>query len=70
MTDAVIEAAGERCRASDLPAPASLRPVTMFADLLRRGRERSGFTVEQAARRFGVTPAAYTAIKTGERWPD
>jgi transcriptional regulator with XRE-family HTH domain len=41
----------------------------MFADLLRRDRERSGLTVEQAARRLGVTPAAYRALEASERWP-
>jgi DNA-binding XRE family transcriptional regulator len=44
--------------------------VTMFADLLHRDRERSGLTVEQAARRFAITPAAYRALETAERWPE
>jgi transcriptional regulator with XRE-family HTH domain len=43
--------------------------VTMFAGLFRRDRERSGLTVEQAARSFGVTPAAYRAIEGVERGP-
>jgi transcriptional regulator with XRE-family HTH domain len=43
--------------------------VTMFADLLRQDRERSGLTVEQAASRFGVTPAAYRALEASGRWP-
>jgi len=44
--------------------------VTMFADLLRHDRERSGFTVEQAARRLGISPAAYHALEAAERWPE
>jgi transcriptional regulator with XRE-family HTH domain len=41
----------------------------MFSDMLHRDRERHGLTVDQAARRLGVTPAAYRALETGERWP-
>jgi hypothetical protein len=29
----------------------------MFADLLRSDRERAALSLEEAARRFGVTPA-------------
>jgi transcriptional regulator with XRE-family HTH domain len=41
--------------------------VTTLADLLRRDRERNGLMVEQAARRFGVTPTAYRALEASER---
>ena len=42
--------------------------MTMFSDLLRGDRERSGLTVEQAARRLGVPPVAYRKHEAGERW--
>ena len=41
----------------------------MFSDLLCGDRERSGLTLEQAARRLGVSPAAYRKLEAGERWP-
>ncbi len=41
----------------------------MFGDMLRRDRERWGFSVAQAAWRFGVTPSEYREIEAGERWP-
>jgi transcriptional regulator with XRE-family HTH domain len=43
--------------------------MTMFSDLLRGDRERSDLTIEQAARRLGVPPAAYRKLEAGERWP-
>jgi transcriptional regulator with XRE-family HTH domain len=45
-------------------------PVTMFSDLLLADRERNGLTVEQMARRLGVSPLAYRKFEAGERWPD
>ena len=42
----------------------------MFSDLLRGDRERSGLTVEQAARRLGVPAVAYRQLEGGEWWPD
>jgi transcriptional regulator with XRE-family HTH domain len=41
----------------------------MFSDLLRTDRERSGLTVEQAARRLSVLTVAYRELEAGERWP-
>jgi transcriptional regulator with XRE-family HTH domain len=41
----------------------------MFSDLLRGDRERSGLTVEQAARRLGVQRDVYRKLEAGERWP-
>jgi transcriptional regulator with XRE-family HTH domain len=38
-------------------------------DLLRRDCERAGLSVEQAARRLGVTTAANRDLEAGERWP-
>jgi transcriptional regulator with XRE-family HTH domain len=43
--------------------------VTMFSDLLRADRERSGLTLEQAARRLVVSTVAYRKLEAGERWP-
>jgi transcriptional regulator with XRE-family HTH domain len=37
----------------------------MFSDLLRADRERSGLTVEQAARRLYVSPVAYRKVEAG-----
>jgi DNA-binding XRE family transcriptional regulator len=48
---------------------ARVASVTMFSDLLRAERERSGLTVEQAARRLGVSPVLYLKLEAGER-PD
>jgi transcriptional regulator with XRE-family HTH domain len=42
----------------------------MFSDLLLADRERNGLTVEQMARRLGVSPLAYRKFEAGERWPD
>jgi transcriptional regulator with XRE-family HTH domain len=42
----------------------------MFADLLRRDRERSGLSAEEAARRLGVSRAVYREIEASERWPE
>jgi transcriptional regulator with XRE-family HTH domain len=41
----------------------------MFSDLLRQDRERSGLTLEQAARRLGVRSAFYRKLEAGELWP-
>jgi transcriptional regulator with XRE-family HTH domain len=41
----------------------------MFSDLLRADRERAGLSVDQAARRLGVSPVAYRRLEAGERWP-
>jgi DNA-binding XRE family transcriptional regulator len=49
--------------------PAASQGVTMFADLLHRDRERSGLTLEQAARQLGVTRSAYRALEAAELWP-
>jgi transcriptional regulator with XRE-family HTH domain len=38
-------------------------PVTMFSDLLLADRERNGLTVEQMARRLGVSPLAYPQVR-------
>jgi transcriptional regulator with XRE-family HTH domain len=43
--------------------------VTAFSDLLQRDRERDGLSVDRAARRVGVTSAAYREFEAGERWP-
>ncbi len=40
--------------------------VTMFSDLLRADRERSGLAVVQAARRLGVPLGAYRKLEAGE----
>ena len=42
----------------------------MFSDLLSQDRERSGLTVEQAARQLGVSAVAYGELEAGERWPE
>jgi transcriptional regulator with XRE-family HTH domain len=39
----------------------------MFSDLLRQDRERAGLTIQQAARRLGVSPMAYGRLEAGER---
>jgi transcriptional regulator with XRE-family HTH domain len=41
----------------------------MFAAMLRRDRERWGFSVSQAAQRFGINPAEYDKLEAGELWP-
>jgi predicted transcriptional regulator len=41
----------------------------MFADMLRRDRERWELSVGQAAWRFGVSPAAYRELEAGTRSP-
>lgn len=38
----------------------------MFGDLLRHDRERASLTVEQAARRLGVSAATYGQLEAGE----
>jgi transcriptional regulator with XRE-family HTH domain len=35
-----------------------------------RARSGAGWSVEQAARRLGVSPDAYRAPESAERWPD
>jgi transcriptional regulator with XRE-family HTH domain len=42
----------------------------MFENLLRGDRERNGLTIQQAARRLGVSPMAYGRLEAGERRPD
>jgi transcriptional regulator with XRE-family HTH domain len=37
--------------------------------MLAEDRERVGWSVEQAARRLGVTQAIYREIEAGTRWP-
>jgi transcriptional regulator with XRE-family HTH domain len=41
--------------------------VTMFGDLLRQDRQRSGRTVEEAARRLGVSIREYRELEAGVR---
>ncbi|MDP9331243.1 MAG: helix-turn-helix domain-containing protein [Actinomycetota bacterium] len=41
----------------------------MFAAMLHRDRERTGYSVAQAARRFGVSPNEYRELEAGTRWP-
>jgi transcriptional regulator with XRE-family HTH domain len=43
--------------------------MTMFSDLLRQDRERSGLTTQQAARLLGVAVVAYRELEAGELWP-
>jgi hypothetical protein len=43
--------------------------VAAFPDLLRRDRERRGFTVGQVAWRLGVKPQEYRELEAGERFP-
>jgi hypothetical protein len=43
--------------------------VTVFADKLRRDRERWGLSVVQAAAHFDVRPSEYRELEAGERWP-
>jgi DNA-binding XRE family transcriptional regulator len=43
--------------------------VTAFSELLQRGRERGGLSVDEAAWHVGVTPVAYREFEAGERWP-
>jgi predicted transcriptional regulator len=40
----------------------------MFGDMLRRDRERWGFSVGQAAWRFGVSPKEYRELEAGTSW--
>jgi hypothetical protein len=37
--------------------------------MLRRDRERNGFTVGQVAWRVGLTPQEYRELEAGTRWP-
>jgi transcriptional regulator with XRE-family HTH domain len=36
--------------------------------MLAEDRERAGWSVEQAARRLGVSAGIYREIEAGERW--
>jgi hypothetical protein len=45
------------------------RPVTTFGTMLERDRKRWGWSVGQAAWRFGVKPSEYREIEAGTRWP-
>jgi DNA-binding XRE family transcriptional regulator len=58
------------CHASEDGTGREGRAVTMFSDLLRGDRERYGLTGEHAARRLGVTAAAYRALEAAEQWPE
>jgi hypothetical protein len=44
-----------------------VRFVTMLSDLVQRDRERNGLSVDEAARRLGVTPAVYRELEPGSR---
>ncbi|MDP9329716.1 MAG: helix-turn-helix domain-containing protein [Actinomycetota bacterium] len=37
--------------------------------MLRSDRERWGFSIGQAAWRFGVEPSEYRGLEAGTRWP-
>jgi hypothetical protein len=37
--------------------------------MLERDRERWGFSIGQAAWRFGVSPAVYRELEVGTCWP-
>jgi predicted transcriptional regulator len=41
----------------------------MVSDMLRRDRERFGFSIGQAAWRLGVSPAEYRRLEAGTCWP-
>jgi len=43
--------------------------VTMFSDMLRRDRERSGLRIARVAWRLGITPAEYRRLEEEEAWP-
>lgn len=43
--------------------------MSMLGDMLREDRQRCGFTVGQAASRFGVSPANYRELEAGTRCP-
>jgi transcriptional regulator with XRE-family HTH domain len=44
--------------------------MAAFPDLLRKDRERRGFTVGQVAYRLGITPDEYRALEAGDAFPD
>jgi transcriptional regulator with XRE-family HTH domain len=44
--------------------------VAAFPDLLRRDRQRRGFTIGQVAWRLGVKPQEYRELEAGTRSPD
>ena len=41
----------------------------MFGDMLHRDRERFGYSVVQAAGRFGLSPSECREIEAGTQWP-
>jgi ribosome-binding protein aMBF1 (putative translation factor) len=45
------------------------RPVTIFGNMLRRGREREGLRLARAAWLLGVTIRELREIEAGERYP-
>jgi transcriptional regulator with XRE-family HTH domain len=44
--------------------------MAAFPDLLRKDRERHGFTIGQVARQLGVKPQEYRELEAGKRSPD
>lgn len=42
----------------------------MFSDILRQDHERHGLSIDQAARRIGVSPVLYRKLEAGERWAE
>jgi transcriptional regulator with XRE-family HTH domain len=44
--------------------------MAAFPELLRKDRERRGFTVGQVAWRLDVKPQKYRELEAGERFPD
>jgi len=44
--------------------------VAAFPDLLKKDRQRHGFTVGQVAWGLGITSAEYRALEAGESFPD
>jgi transcriptional regulator with XRE-family HTH domain len=49
---------------------ARLSLVAAFPDLLKKDRERHGFTIGQVAWRIGVKPREYREFEAGTRSPD
>ena len=41
----------------------------MLPRMLENDRRRAGWSVEQAARRLGVSVRTYRELEAGERWP-
>jgi DNA-binding XRE family transcriptional regulator len=44
--------------------------VAAFPDLLKKDRERRGFTIGQVAWRLGVEPQEYRTLEDGKRTPN